>query len=82
MKLACISIILSIFFISSAYAYIGPGMAAGAIAVILGIVGAIFVALFTVLYYPIKKTIQKLKKNKQQNQDTKKNWVGFIYLYL
>jgi O-antigen/teichoic acid export membrane protein len=73
MKLAYITFILSIFLISSAYAYIGPGMAAGAIAVILGIVGAILVALFTVLYYPIKKTIQKIKKTKQQNRDTKKN---------
>ncbi len=73
MKLVNITLIINIFFISNAYAYIGPGMAAGAIAVILGIVGAILVALFTVLYYPIKKTIQKLKKNKQQNQDTKKN---------
>jgi flagellar motor component MotA len=49
-----------------AQAYIGPGMGAGMIATILGILGAIFLAVFGVLYYPIKRMIKKNKAKKEQ----------------
>ena len=50
---------------SPAFAYIGPGMGGGVIAGVLGLIGAIFLALFGILYYPIKRYIQKRwnKKN-------------------
>lgn len=44
-----------------AEAYIGPGLGAGAIAAALGVVGAIFLALFTVIYYPIKRLRKKMR---------------------
>lgn len=73
MKLIFLTLIFYVSIISLSQAYIGPGMAAGAIAVVLGIIGAILIALFTVLYYPIKKIIQKTKKNNTSNQNIKKN---------
>ena len=45
------------------YAYIGPGMSGGVIATILGIIGSIFLALFGILYYPIKRFLKKRKKD-------------------
>lgn len=42
-----------------AHAYIGPGLGAGAIAAALGVVGSIFLALFAVIYYPIKRMRRK-----------------------
>ena len=74
-------ILSSIFFVfiflicSPAYAYLGPGMAGGVIATVLGIVAAFFLALFGILYYPIKRALKnKNKKNdniiEQQNNDT------------
>lgn len=42
-----------------AHAYIGPGLGAGAIAAALGVVGSIFLALFAVIYYPIKRLRKK-----------------------
>ena len=45
------------------FAYIGPGMGGGVLAGIIGVVGAIFLALFGILYYPIKRLIKKIKKN-------------------
>jgi membrane protein implicated in regulation of membrane protease activity len=42
-----------------AHAYIGPGLGAGAIAAVLGVVGSIFLALFAVLYYPIKRALKR-----------------------
>jgi hypothetical protein len=45
-----------------AFAYIGPGMAGGAIVAVLGFIGAIFLALFGILYFPIKRAIKKRKK--------------------
>ncbi|WP_299601541.1 hypothetical protein [uncultured Tateyamaria sp.] len=49
-----------------AMAYIGPGMGAGAVAVVFGVIGSIFLAIFAVLYYPIKRTL----KNRRAPQDT------------
>ena len=46
---------------SPAHAYLGPGMGAGAVAVILGIVASVFLALFAVLWYPLKRMFKRRK---------------------
>jgi hypothetical protein len=51
-----------------AYAYGGPGLGAGAIAVTLGVLGSIFTAILGVVYYPIKRMIKKLKKARQSDR--------------
>ena len=43
------------------FAYIGPGMSGGVIATILGIIGSIFLAIFSIVYYPIKRYLKKKK---------------------
>lgn len=48
-----------------AYAYGGPGMSVGALAVALGILGSIFLALFSVIYYPIKRMLKRRKTKKE-----------------
>ena len=45
-----------------AYAYIGPGMGGGVIAAVLGVIGAVLLALFGILYYPIKRMLKNRKK--------------------
>ncbi len=49
---------------SPAHAYLGPGMAAGAVAIVLGIIASFFLALFAVLWYPIKRMFKRRKKSK------------------
>ena len=51
------------------YAYLGPGMGGGFIAATIGIVVAIFAAIFGLLWFPIKRF---LKKRKSKNQDLNK----------
>ena len=46
-----------------AMAYIGPGLATGTIGVILGVVGSICIAVFAMLWYPIKRVLKKIKKS-------------------
>lgn len=41
-----------------ALAYMGPGVGAGLIATILGILTAIVLALFAVVYYPLKRLLK------------------------
>ena len=49
------------------YAYIGPGMAGGIIFGILGFFAAIFIAIFGILYFPIKRWLNNRKsKNKSK----------------
>jgi len=43
------------------YAYIGPGMGGGIIIAVIGFFAAIFLGLFGVLYYPIKRFFKKRK---------------------
>jgi len=47
---------------AAAEAYVGPGLGAGAIAAVIGVLGSIFLALFAVIYYPVKRMIKKRKK--------------------
>ncbi len=55
-------IIIFLVFNIPIYAYIGPGMGGGVIATILGIIGSLFLAIFGILYYPIKRYIKNRKK--------------------
>jgi len=59
-KLNLIIVLLSIS--SSVFAYIGPGMGGGVIAGVLGVIGAVLLALFGILYYPIKRMLKNRKK--------------------
>ena len=51
-----------------ANAYIGPGMAGGAIAATTGVIIAIFAAIFGILYYPIKRFFKNKKQKKTNEQ--------------
>ena len=58
-----INLIIALLIISSpVFAYIGPGMGGGVFAAVLGVVGAILLALFGILYYPIKRMLKNRKK--------------------
>lgn len=48
-----------------AFAYIGPGAGAGAIAVVFGVIASIFLGLFAILWYPFKRALRKIKSNKK-----------------
>ena len=59
-KINLVIVLLSIS--SSVLAYIGPGIGGGIIAGILGVIGAVLLALFGILYYPIKRALKNRKK--------------------
>ena len=46
-----------------ASAYIGPGAGAGAVAVVIGVIASIFLGLFAILWYPIKRMLRKGKSS-------------------
>ena len=41
------------------YAYVGPGVGAGTLAVVLGVLGSIVLWLFAVLWYPFKRMLRR-----------------------
>lgn len=49
---------------AQAFAYIGPGLGAGAISAVLGVLGSIFLGLFAIIWYPIKRLMKKRKKGR------------------
>ena len=61
-------LIINIIFTSTSFAYLGPGLGGGVIAATLGIIVAIFAAIFGILWFPIKRVLNK-KKKKKNNSD-------------
>ena len=55
-------------FLNSTYliGYIGPGMGGGIIAAILGIISAFLLALWGIIYYPIKRALKNRRKRKKK----------------
>ena len=51
-----------------AMAYIGPGMGGGAIVAVIGFLAAFFLAIFGIIYYPIKRAIKNRKNKKSMNK--------------
>lgn len=49
-----------------AMAYVGPGLGAGTIGVVLGIIGSICITLFAVIWYPVKRLLKKFKMPNDQ----------------
>jgi hypothetical protein len=54
--------ILLIMIPAIAQAYSGPGVGLGAIGVVLGIVGSIFLMTVSLVWYPVKRLIRSLRQ--------------------
>ena len=59
---------LTLLHVAPAYAYIGPGVGAGTIAIVLGILSSIFLAFVGIVWYPLKRLI-KGRKSKSGTSD-------------
>lgn len=61
---------------SPAYAYIGPGAGAGTIAVVIGVISAVFLALFAILWYPFKRLMKRFRGNRADVADGSESAAG------
>lgn len=43
----------------AAQAYIGPGLGAGAVAAVLGVLGSLVLMIIAIVYYPIKRLLKR-----------------------
>lgn len=64
MPYATLAAIGILIYPSLAFAYIGPGLGSGAIAVVLGIVFGFLMLVVGVVWYPIKRLIRRLRGRK------------------
>jgi len=62
---------LVIFFLVStpSLAYLGPGVGGGVIAATIGIIVAIFAALFGLIWFPVKRLLKKRKEKVDLKKD-------------
>jgi hypothetical protein len=68
--LKLISILLLFCLITtSSFAYLGPGVGGGVILATIGIIVAIFAALFGLIWFPVKRLLKKRKEKKEQQQN-------------
>ncbi|WP_254430638.1 MULTISPECIES: hypothetical protein [unclassified Ruegeria] len=64
---------LAIVFPQAAFAYIGPGLGAGALGVVLGVIGSVLLALFAILYYPVKRMLKRRRAKASADGETEKS---------
>ena len=70
MRMRLLLVVLMLTVISQpAYAYIGPGLGAGLIATVFGVLGAIVLAFIGIVYYPIKRLIRSLRSRRASHDD-------------
>lgn len=53
----------------NAMAYIGPGLGAGTLGVILGLLGSLLLALFAFFWYPIKRALFGRQRDEEDEAD-------------
>ena len=63
------SAVLFCLIVTPSFAYLGPGVGGGIIVATIGIIVAIFAALFGLIWFPIKKLLKKRKEKKDQQQN-------------
>lgn len=54
---------------SPAYAYLGPGLGLGSIGVVFGLIGSILLGIVSVVWYPIKRLVRRLRRKRQAGED-------------
>ena len=60
--------LLLFFFIAEpAYAYIGPGLGGGVLAVVVGLITSVLLAICVLVWFPLKRLIVNKKSKKSQN---------------
>ncbi len=69
-KLTFLTGMLALFAATPAQAYIGPGVGAGTIAVVLGVIASILMAFVAILWYPVKRFFKRQKSKKQSDKSS------------
>ena len=54
---------------TTSFAYLGPGVGIGVISATIGIIIAVFAALFGLIWFPIERLLKRRKEKKEQSQD-------------
>jgi O-antigen/teichoic acid export membrane protein len=73
MRLIFLILLISVFLIDNAYAYVGPGLGLGAIGAFVGVVVAVLLAIVGVIWYPLKRMLRKFKAAKADTNQNNEN---------
>ena len=65
-----LSVALLMLSAAPASAYIGPGLGAGVAATVLGVLGALALAVAAIVYYPLKRIINARKARRAKADET------------
>ena len=58
-----------LFITNSSHAYLGPGVGGGVVVATIGVIVAIFAALFGLIWFPVKRLLKKRKERKENQQN-------------
>lgn len=63
--LACTGACLALLIPAFAQAYSGPGVGLGALGVVVGIIGSVFLMTVSLIWYPFKRMLRALRQRRQ-----------------
>ncbi len=69
MRVTILVLLMEIIFSSNVSAYVGPGLGAGAVGVVLGVLASVILALFAIVWYPVKRLLKKMKISSQSKNN-------------
>ena len=62
------AIIIYFSLVNISFAYLGPGIGGGILAASIGVVVAIFAAIFGLTWFPLKRFLKKIKEKKNKKK--------------
>ena len=69
MRALSLLVMISIgLYAGSALAYVGPGVGAGVVAVVIGVISSVFLAVVGIIWYPIKRLMRRRKEAEAKKQ--------------
>jgi hypothetical protein len=65
-----VGILIALFSATPAIAYVGPGAGIGALGAIIGIIAALFMSVFVIALWPIRKMLRRRRGTAQLSGET------------
>ena len=69
MRLKYLFLIVTLLYVETVSAYVGPGLGVGVIGAVVGVIATVLLAILGIIWYPLKRLLKKSKPEKSQGDE-------------